>query len=81
MSGASRYVRLFCNSLLLDLSVCPLIIGTWPGCRSPSIVVGYLMKHRRWRLLESFRWVKDRRPNISINPSKWLGCDSGWTAT
>ncbi len=36
------------------------------------IVVGYLMRHRRWRLLESFKWIKDRRPNININPSECL---------
>jgi hypothetical protein len=36
--------------------------------RSPSIVVGYLMHHRRWRLLESFKWVKEKRASININP-------------
>lgn len=34
--------------------------------RSPSVVVAYLMRLRRWRLSEAFSWVRDRRPSISI---------------
>ncbi|PNH05719.1 Protein-tyrosine-phosphatase IBR5 [Tetrabaena socialis] len=34
--------------------------------RSPSVVIAYLMKHRGWRLAESYRWVKDKRRNINI---------------
>ncbi|GLI69209.1 hypothetical protein VaNZ11_013782 [Volvox africanus] len=34
--------------------------------RSPSVVISYLMKHRGWRLVESYKWVKDKRPVISI---------------
>lgn len=36
--------------------------------RSPTVVVGYLMTHRGWRLAESYKWVKDKRPSININP-------------
>ncbi|EFJ41745.1 hypothetical protein VOLCADRAFT_77506 [Volvox carteri f. nagariensis] len=34
--------------------------------RSPSVVIAYLMKHRGWRLAESYKWVKDKRPAINI---------------
>ncbi|GAB4822373.1 hypothetical protein N2152v2_009419 [Parachlorella kessleri] len=34
--------------------------------RSPTIVVYYLMRHRGWRLSEAYKWVKDKRPAISI---------------
>lgn len=36
--------------------------------RSPSVLVAYLMKHRGWRLAESYKWVKDRRPTINLKP-------------
>ena len=36
-------------------------------CRSPTVVIGYLMKLRDWRLAESYKWVKDKRPNIKIS--------------
>jgi dual specificity MAP kinase phosphatase len=34
--------------------------------RSPSVVIGYLMRLRSWRLTESYKWVKDRRPGIKL---------------
>lgn len=34
--------------------------------RSPSVVIAFLMKHRGWRLAESYKWVKDRRPAINL---------------
>ncbi|KAG2498259.1 hypothetical protein HYH03_004009 [Edaphochlamys debaryana] len=34
--------------------------------RSPSVVIAYLMKHRGWRLAESYKWVKDKRTSINI---------------
>lgn len=36
-------------------------------CRSPTIVIAYLMKLRGWRLAEAYKWVKDKRPNINIS--------------
>eukprot|EP00877_Chromochloris_zofingiensis_P013562 jgi/Chrzof1/845/Cz01g31050.t1 len=36
--------------------------------RSPTIVIGYLMKLRGWRLAESYKWVKDKRASIRISP-------------
>ena len=35
-------------------------------CRSPSVVIGYLMRLRRWRLNESYKWVHDRRAVVSL---------------
>lgn len=35
-------------------------------CRAPAVVISYLMKKRGWRLAESYRWVKDKRPSIKI---------------
>jgi len=35
--------------------------------RSPTVVIGYLMKHRGWRLAEAYKWVKDKRPSIQIS--------------
>ncbi|CAM6092651.1 unnamed protein product [Calypogeia fissa] len=34
--------------------------------RSPAVVIAYLMRHKRWRLSESYQWVKDRRPAINL---------------
>ncbi|DBA92823.1 TPA: protein-tyrosine-phosphatase, variant 2 [Trebouxia sp. C0004] len=33
---------------------------------SPSVVIGYLMRLRRWRLNESYKWVHDRRACVSL---------------
>ncbi len=30
------------------------------------MVIAFLMKHRGWRLAESYNWVKDRRPAINL---------------
>jgi hypothetical protein len=30
------------------------------------------MKLRGWRLAESYKWVKDKRPNIKISEGAWL---------
>lgn len=35
--------------------------------RSPAIVIAYLMRYKKWRLPESYQWVKDRRPSINLN--------------
>lgn len=35
-------------------------------------MVAYLMKHRGWRLAESYKWVKDKRPNINLKPGRQL---------
>ncbi|CAL4163469.1 unnamed protein product [Meganyctiphanes norvegica] len=35
--------------------------------RSPTIVIAYLMKHTRMTMLDSYTWVKRRRPIISPN--------------
>ncbi|KAL0301747.1 UNVERIFIED_CONTAM: Protein-tyrosine-phosphatase IBR5 [Sesamum radiatum] len=35
--------------------------------RSPAIVMAYLMKSKGWKLAESYRWVKERRPSVELN--------------
>lgn len=35
------------------------------------MVVGYLMRHRNWRLAESYKWVKDKRQCVNINAGAW----------
>lgn len=35
-------------------------------CRSPGVVIGYLMRLRRWPLNESYKWVHDRRSVVSL---------------
>ena len=44
-------------------------------CRSPTVVIYYLMRHRGWRLSEAYNWVKDRRPSINIGAgeARWAG--------
>ncbi|GMH32504.1 hypothetical protein BSKO_00338 [Bryopsis sp. KO-2023] len=37
--------------------------------RSPTVVIAYLMKLKGWRLSESYRWVKDRRPKVKLSDS------------
>ena len=39
-------------------------------CRSSSVVIGYLMRVRRWRLNESYKWVHDRRAVVSLQEGK-----------
>eukprot|EP00887_Chlorella_sp_A99_P003068 scaffold9.g3068.t1 len=34
--------------------------------RSPAVVIYYLMRHRGWRLSESYSWVRDRRPQVPV---------------
>ncbi|OWM75422.1 hypothetical protein CDL15_Pgr021586 [Punica granatum] len=34
--------------------------------RSPAIVIGFLMKSRRWRLTQGYQWVKDRKPSVDF---------------
>jgi hypothetical protein len=36
--------------------------------RSPSVVIAYLMRLRRWRLAQSYRWVKERRDVVNLQP-------------
>lgn len=35
--------------------------------RSPTVIIAYLMKSRGWRLLESYKWVKEKRAMINLN--------------
>ncbi|PIA38192.1 hypothetical protein AQUCO_02800095v1 [Aquilegia coerulea] len=35
--------------------------------KSPAIVIAYLMKSKRWRLAQSYQWVKDRRPSVELS--------------
>ncbi|XP_050208291.1 protein-tyrosine-phosphatase IBR5 [Mercurialis annua] len=35
--------------------------------RSPAIIIAFLMKSRRWRLAQSYQWVKERRPYVELN--------------
>ncbi|GLT94129.1 hypothetical protein SLE2022_118870 [Rubroshorea leprosula] len=37
--------------------------------RSPAIVMAYLMKSKRWRLLQSYQWVKERRSSVELSPA------------
>ena len=46
-----------CNSGNVSNEVC---------CRSPAVVVAYLMKQRRWRLTEAYKWVKEHRPETEL---------------
>jgi len=59
--------------------------------RSPAVVIAYLMKHKQWRLPQSYQWVKDRRPSInltqgmtlqhiSFSDSLCFGCGSEWSS-
>ncbi|GMH11007.1 hypothetical protein Nepgr_012848 [Nepenthes gracilis] len=34
--------------------------------RSPAIVIAYLMKCNGWRLVQSYQWVKERRPYVEL---------------
>ena len=36
--------------------------------KSPSVVVAYLMRRNEWRLAEAYRFVKERRPEVSLKP-------------
>ncbi len=36
--------------------------------RSPAVVIAYLMRLKGWQLLQSYQWVKDRRPSIKLTP-------------
>ncbi|KAK9906847.1 hypothetical protein WJX75_009090 [Coccomyxa subellipsoidea] len=38
--------------------------------RSPAVVIGYLMKSRRWRLCDSYKWVKEHRPVTELAPGE-----------
>eukprot|EP00798_Chlamydomonas_sp_ICE-L_P017406 gene17406-23706_t len=48
--------------------------------RSPTVVIGYLMKVKNWRLAESYKWVKSKRSSVSIQPALDTGgChEKGW---
>ena len=35
--------------------------------RSPTIIIAFLMKSRGWRLLESYKWVKEKRSMVNLN--------------
>ncbi|KAH8932793.1 hypothetical protein BDL97_19G093700 [Sphagnum fallax] len=37
--------------------------------RSPAVVIAYLMRLKGWQLLQSYQWVKDRRPSIKLTPA------------
>ncbi|KAL2454229.1 Protein-tyrosine-phosphatase IBR5 [Abeliophyllum distichum] len=34
--------------------------------RSPAIVIAFLMKSKGWKLVQSYQWVKERRPSVEI---------------
>ena len=36
--------------------------------RSPSVIIAYLMRLRRWRLTQSYRWVKERHDVVNLQP-------------
>jgi dual specificity MAP kinase phosphatase len=38
------------------------------------VVIAYLMKLRGWRLAESYKWVKDKRPQINISEGTGAWC-------
>ena len=37
--------------------------------RSPSVVLAYLMKTHRWRLAHCHAWLKERRPEVNLQPA------------
>ena len=37
--------------------------------RSPSVVIAYLMKAHRWRLAHCHAWLKERRPEVNLQPA------------
>lgn len=63
-----------CHTFLYEL-VFTCCVATPLLCRGPSIVIGYLMKLRNWRLAEAYKWVKDKRPSVNI--SQGAGCMHG----
>ncbi|CAL8462216.1 g1747 [Coccomyxa elongata] len=38
--------------------------------RSPAVVIGYLMKLRRWRLCDAYKWVKEHRDATQLAQSE-----------
>ena len=34
------------------------------------MVIAYLMKLRRWRLSEAYKWVKEHRPSVQLTPGE-----------
>ena len=46
-----------------------MLTDVWP-LRSPAVVVAYLMKQRRWRLTEAYKWVKEHRPGTELTSSE-----------
>jgi len=71
MTGTSMYVPSF-YSHHTCMSSCIIADMMYPRCRSPSVVIGYLMRLRRWRLNESYKWVHDRRACVSLQEGKSL---------
>ena len=49
------------------------------------MVIAYLMKLRRWRLSEAYKWVKEHRPTVQLTPGERMACLScmriGFTTT
>ncbi|KAL8136689.1 hypothetical protein V2J09_002690 [Rumex salicifolius] len=45
----------------------PVLVHCMTGKnRSPAIVIAYLMKSKRWKLAQSYQWVKERRQFVEI---------------
>ena len=42
-------------------------------CRSPTVVLAYLMHLRRWRLSECYKWLSNIHPAMQISPGAAAG--------
>ena len=40
-----------------------------PARRSPAVVLAYLIKAQRWRLAHCHAWLKERRPEVNLQPA------------
>lgn len=57
----------FLESVLSSKAENRVLIHCMTGAsRSPSVAVAFLMRHRGWSLVDSFKWVKDRRPLTNL---------------
>ena len=72
MTGTSMYISSFYTHHTC-MSAWIIADMIYAECRSPSVVIGYLMRLRRWRLNESYKWVHDRRACVSLQEGNHPG--------
>lgn len=75
MTGKSRFVLLQLRIHLWDYEtnyifwyLHPFFAFSPLSCRSPAIVIAYLMKSKGWRLAQSLQWVKERWTQVDLSP-------------